>query len=142
MAPTTPVEIVTTFLRAFERFEFDVMPAFMDDDVQLLLPTAPAGIERELIGREAFTAFLHQVKLVWKDFKIVRFDVNAFEDSETRVLAEYTSEGTNVDGTPYRNTYATLVEVVDGKITVFQEFFDPAPLANAIQILAAASQSA
>jgi ketosteroid isomerase-like protein len=82
------------------------------------------------------------VKLVWKEFKLARLDVNTLADSETRVLAEYTSEGTNVDGTPYRNTYATLVEVVDGKITVFQEFFDPAPLANSMKILAAASQTA
>jgi uncharacterized protein len=142
MAPATPVDVVTTFLRAFERFEFDTMPDLMADDVRLVLPTAPAGVERELVGKEAFTAFLHQVKLVWKEFRLARCDVHALAGSHTKVLAEYTSEAANVDGTPYRNNYVTLVDVVDGKIAVFQEYFDPAPLANAMSILAAASKSA
>lgn len=141
MSSQNPVEVVTEFLRAFERFELDAMPPLMDDQVRLLLPTAPAGVEREFVGKDAFTAFLDQVKLVWKKLTLVTLEVHPFGDDPTRVLAEYSSNGQNVDGSVYENTYATLIQVQNGKITVFQEFFDPVPLANAMSLLAAQADS-
>ncbi|HEX9833980.1 MAG TPA: nuclear transport factor 2 family protein [Mycobacterium sp.] len=141
MSESTPVELVTDFLRSFERFDFDAMPSMMTDDVRLLLPTAPEGVEREIVGREAFTAFLHQVKSVWTSLTLVECDVHAMVDDPTRVVAEYSSRGLNVDGSTYSNTYVTIVDVRAGKIAVFQEFFDPVPLGNAMQILAARMNS-
>ncbi len=132
----TPVELVTDFLRAFERFDFDAMPPMMADDVRLLLPTAPEGVQREIVGREAFTSFLHQVKSVWTTLSLVECDVHALVDDPSRVVAEYSSRGLNLDGSTYSNTYVTIVDVKAGKIAAFQEFFDPVPLGNAMRIFA------
>lgn len=137
MSSDTPAAVVTRFLRAFECFDFDTMSSLMDDHVRLSLPTAPAGVQREIVGKAAFTGFLSHIEKAWRKFSLAQCDVHPLADDPNRVIAAYTSDGQNADGSPYRNSYLTMVEVRQGKVTSFQEFFDPEPLAAAIGIAAA-----
>ncbi|QLL06357.1 nuclear transport factor 2 family protein [Mycobacterium vicinigordonae] len=126
------VVLVTEFLRAFERFDFAAQLQLMADGIRLRLPTAPSGLPREVLGCDAVGRFLEEVAQVWPRFSLARCEVHAFADDPGRVVASYASDAENVDGTPYRNSYLALASVEDGKIATFEEFFDPAPMSEAL----------
>jgi ketosteroid isomerase-like protein len=51
------------------------------------------------------------------------------------VVAHYTSHGTLLDGSPYDNSYLSLVTVRCGRIVRWIEFCDPAPLVQGIRTM-------
>ena len=69
-------------------------------------------------------------------------DVHAFADDPTRIVAEYASEGTMVDGRPYQNRYLTLATVRDGLIQEWTEYSDPAPIERALAAVRAVATAA
>jgi ketosteroid isomerase-like protein len=51
--------------------------------------------------------------------------VHSLTAEEDRVVAEFTSEGTLVNGDTYHNEYLFLFRVRDGRIAYVGEYFDP-----------------
>lgn len=99
---------------------------FADDGV-LQCPFAPSGALHRLTGREAIVDYHRQLAAV--------------QGSDGMVLtADHTSPGgpalleyegmvrNNRDGSTYRQKYVAVVEVDDGHLTLFREYWNPLPL--------------
>jgi len=65
-------------------------------------------------------------------------ELHAFADDPTRVVGEYASDGSLVDGSPYQNRYLALGAVHDGLIQRWIEYSDPAPIERALAAVQAA----
>ncbi len=72
---------------------------------------------------------------MWAAFDLTFNEVHGLAGDNTRVVAHYASEGTLIDGSPYSNSYLSLVTVEDGKIVCWIEFCDPAPLERGVAVL-------
>jgi len=135
----SPKAVVERFLAAMSRLDVDAMFAELADDVVCSFPTAPGG-PQEIRGRDTNRAFYTTtIRPMIPTFSLTRIAVHPLADDPERVVAEFASEGSLVDGGPYRNTYLALVTVCDGKIAFYQEFSDPAPIERGVAALRAAN---
>jgi ketosteroid isomerase-like protein len=137
----SPKAVAERFLSAMSRLDIDAVFEVLADDVVCSFPTAPGG-PQEIRGRDTNRAFYTTtIRPMIPTFSLTRVAVHPLADDPERVVAEFASEGSLVDGVPYRNTYLALVTVRDGKIARYQEFSDPAPLQRGVTALQAAGQS-
>lgn len=137
----SPQAVVERFLRAMSRLDIDAQFAELADDVVCAFPTAPGG-PQEIRGRDTNRAFYTTtIRPLLPTFSLTRIAVHPLSDDPERVVAEFDSEGSLVDGSPYRNTYLALVAVRDGRITSYQEFSDPGPIERGIAALQATGQA-
>lgn len=135
----SPMAAVERFLQAMSRLDVEGMFAELAPDVVCAFPTAPVG-PQEIAGRETNRAFYSTViRPMTPTFAITRMESHAFDDDPTRVVVEYASEGTMVDGSPYQNRYLALGTVRDGLIRRWTEYSDPAPIARALAAVQAAA---
>lgn len=58
----------------------------------------------------------------------ITYTVQSLTAEEDRVAAEVVSEGTLVNGQPFRNDYLFLLRIRDGRIASVREFFNPKPV--------------
>jgi uncharacterized protein len=103
----------------------DVKDEFAEDAV-LALPYAPAGTPREIAGREAIMDYISLLAdyIPPGVFTDHRFDTLASDPGH--VIAWYSAKTKLVTtGRDYENTYVTEIEIRDGKVTRYAEFFDP-----------------
>lgn len=134
-----PTAVVERFLRALSRRDVEAMFAENAPDITCAFPTAPGG-PQEIMGWDTNRAFYSTViRPMTPAFALTRIAVHALADDPERVVAEFESEGTLVDGSPYRNRYLTLGTVGDGLIQYWTEFSDPEPRARAFAAVRAAA---
>lgn len=134
----SPTAVVERFLRAMWH-DVDAMFAENAPDIICAFPTAPGG-PQEIAGWEANRAFYTSIiRPMTPTFSLTRIAVHTLADDPERVVAEFASDGSLVDGSPYRNTYLALGTVRDGKIQHWTEFSDPAPIQRAFAALQAAT---
>ena len=103
----------------------DVESEFAEDAV-LALPYAPAGTPREVVGRSAIIDYISLLGdyIPPSIFVDHRFDTLASDPGH--VIAWYSaSTQLLTTGRDYENTYVTEIEIRDGKVTRYCEFFDP-----------------
>lgn len=103
----------------------DVREDFAEDAV-LSLPYAPAGTPKIVTGRDDVISYIN---LLADYIKPGIFEGHVFDtlagDPGT-VVAQYSASTTLLTtGQPYENTYVTLITIRDGKVTRYEEFFDP-----------------
>jgi hypothetical protein len=70
-----------------------------------------------------------------------KITIHSLTAEEDRVVAEFTSEGTLVNGDLYHNEYLFLFRVRDGRIAYVGEYFDPAVVREKIAPAMAAAMS-
>ena len=70
------------------------------------------------------------------------YDVRSIVADDTRAAADVHGSGALPDGKIYRNDYAHLFDLKDGKITRIAEFFDPKPVEDLIMPLLMAAMTA
>ena len=133
----TPIAAVERFLRAMSRRDVDAMFAELAPDVLCAFPTAPGG-PQEIRGWDTNRAFYTAIRPMWSSFALTRIAVHALADDPERIVAEFASDGSLVDGSPYCNSYLALGTVRDGMIQQWTEFSDPAPLQRGLAALHAA----
>jgi uncharacterized protein len=103
----------------------DVERDFAEDAV-LALPYAPAGTPREIAGRTAIIDYISLLAdyIPQGIFVDHRFDTLAKDPGH--VIAWYAaSTQLLTTGREYANTYVTEIEIRDGKVTRYTEYFDP-----------------
>ena len=135
---TSPTSVAKRFLTANKSLDVDGMFAEIDEDAVWRFPAGPPGAPREVRGKSINRAFFESIRPMWKTFDLTFFEVHALADDPDRVVAYYASSGSLIDGSPYRNTYLSLVQVSDGKIVEWIEFCDPEPLKRGAAVLEAA----
>jgi uncharacterized protein len=103
----------------------DVREDFSEDAV-LALPYAPVGTPKETVGRDEVVRYIAQLRDYIPAGIFVDHDFDTLAGDPTLVVARY-SATTNLltTGRPYENTYVTLITVRDGKVTRYEEFFNP-----------------
>jgi ketosteroid isomerase-like protein len=139
---TSATLVVQRFLTANKRLDVDGMFAEIDDDAVWRFPAGPQGAPPEVRGKSVNRAFFESMRPMWKTFDLTFAEVHALADDPERVVAFYASSGSLIDGSPYRNTYLSLVRVNNGKIVEWIEFCDPEPLKRGAAVLQAATTPA
>jgi len=135
----TPLAVVERFLQAMSRLDVDGMFAAQAPDIVCVFPTAPGG-PQEIRGWETNRAFYATViRPMTPTFTITRMELHAFADDPARIVVEYASDGSLVDGSPYQNRYLSLATVRDGLIQRWTEYSDPAPIERAFAAVRAVS---
>ena len=125
-------EAVRTFLSSLEEKDMEKFASVWADDAVQDMPYSPAGHPKRVVGKN------NLVKLYsgWPqnsgeaDFtsQLVFYPMR---DPET-VFVEYKGDVEVIPtGRQYKQTYGGLFHVVDGKIKLFREYYDPAPFARA-----------
>ncbi len=124
------VEAVRTFLLALEEKDMEKFATVWADDAVQDMPYSPEGHPKRVVGRDELVKFYSG----WPenageaDFTshLVFYPM---QDPET-IFAEFRGDVEVVPtGRRYKQTYGGFFHVVDGKITLFREYYDPAPFA-------------
>jgi ketosteroid isomerase-like protein len=103
----------------------DVRNDFADDAV-LSLPYAPEGTPREVTGREAIIDYIGLLRDYIPAGIFVGHTFDTLAGDPNQVVARYSaSTELLTTGNAYENTYVTLIDIRDGKVTRYTEFFDP-----------------
>ena len=126
---------VTAFLEANTVLDVDGMFAVIDPDAVWEFPAGPPGAPRRVQGWQNNRDFFEMLKPMWADFALTRWEVHPVAGDPSLVVAHYASHGTLLDGSPYQNSYLSLVTVRSGRIVRWIEFCDPAPLARGIGVM-------
>ncbi|NMO13505.1 nuclear transport factor 2 family protein [Pyxidicoccus fallax] len=96
---------------------------FAEDGV-LEFPYGPEGFPKKVTGKGELYAYMKNFP---RHFQ-VRFTGLRFHETTdpSLVVAEFSSEGKALEtGRPYNQTYISLVETRDGKITRYVDFWNP-----------------
>lgn len=134
----TPKAITERFLEAMSRLDTEAMFDELAPDVTCEFPACPAGAPREFCDRDSIKQFFStMIRPMWIAFSLTHIEVHALVGDQQQVVANYASEGLLVDGSPYHNTYLSMFRVRHGKIELWREYFDPAPLACGVAALQA-----
>lgn len=100
------------------------------EDIVFQFPFAPDGAVRELRGREVLAAYLP------KAGRLINFEsmspaiTHRYDDGETFVL-EFSCKGAGAAGR-YDQTYISVIEVRNGRITQYRDYWNPLVLLNAV----------
>ncbi len=130
--PTTDgaATVAQRFLERLGAMDVDgALDCFAEDAVQEL-PFAPEGFPRRLDGIDALRRQYGGLPNAYRSMAFPVDAVRAMADPEW-LLLEYRGAIELVVGGRYDNRYAGLFHVVDGRIRLFREYFDPIVLARA-----------
>ncbi len=106
--------------------------AMCAEDILFELPYAPEGAVRELRGRDALLAYLPKVGdlIAFESMSLHR--VLAASDCETFTL-EFSCKGAHPEtGARYDQDYISVVQVQDGKIIHYRDYWNPLILLSAV----------
>jgi ketosteroid isomerase-like protein len=136
---TSPRAVVERFLTANGSLDVDAMFQEIGPDAVWSFPAGPPGAPREIRGKDINRAFFESIRPMWGTFDLTFVEVHPLADDPDRVVAFYASTGSLIDGSPYSNTYLSLVTVHGGEIVQWIEFSDPEPLKRGAAVLQAAN---
>ncbi len=123
-------EAVRRFLTSLENKDAQLLASVWADDAVQDMPFSPEGHPKRVTGKEAIV----DLYAAWPDVagdadftsELVFYPM---QDPET-VFAEFRGRVDVIPtGREYRQTYGGLFHVVDGRIRLFREYYDPAPFA-------------
>lgn len=135
------VELAPRFYYALAAADTDGALALAHRDLELQIPTAPRGVPRVVTGHEGLAGMISNISRTWTDLNVEVTEVHAYADDPNRGVAEAEVTATNCDGSRYVNHYIVLVEIADGLIRRWEEYYDPAPMVAAIDALRARARA-
>jgi ketosteroid isomerase-like protein len=121
--PTTDTEIVGRVITAMGVLDVDEVRRWVADDLVLELPFRAGGFPTTLVGEDAH-AFMRLVDKLFERMDFYDIVVHGATPSGV-IAAEYKSNGLTKTGKPYPNVYAAFLEVRDGKVIRWREYFNP-----------------
>jgi ketosteroid isomerase-like protein len=123
--------LVAEVFARLQAMEIERLLDLFADDMVLEMPVRGAGGPERLEGKEAVGAFLRRFPQIFRRLDFVAHTEYPMADPSL-VAAEYRSEGEAHTGLPYRNVYAAIFRVRDGKIVLWREYFNPIVINNAL----------
>lgn len=122
-------QVVERFFTSLENMDIQAFMKVWMDDAHQIMPLSPEGFPRELVGKAAIH---NQYKGLPENFTSMRFprSIAATDDPNT-VIVRYQGIIPLKAGGTYANNYVGILEVKDGKLQTFTEYFDPHLLAQA-----------
>lgn len=117
-------QIAVQALNLLSARDFDGLRAILSPNVRLDWPYHYSGSPVVIEGADAFMDAVRVIK-VFQELEIVLVDVNELNQTGTTII-EARSRGTySTDRPNYTNHYIFVLTVVDGKVTVWREFYNP-----------------
>lgn len=104
------------------------------EDAVWEMPFAPAPVPRVIEGRAAIGHFADWLFAVAPDLHILRISIAETEDPAVVVVEMQMASTLAINGRAYANTYCTIMRVVDDKIALFREYFDPNVVVDAFTL--------
>lgn len=101
------------------------------DDAVWEMPFAPAPLVTEVPGRALIGHFVDWFFGAAPDLRITSLDIQDTTDPELFVLELQGEATVAASGRTYANTYCTHMRIVDGRVSVFREYFNPAAVMDA-----------
>ncbi|HTK62493.1 MAG TPA: nuclear transport factor 2 family protein [Pseudonocardia sp.] len=135
------VELAPRFYYALAAADIRGALALAHPHLELRIPTAPRGVPSVVTGHEGLAGMISNISRTWSDLEVVVTEVHAYSDDPNRGVAEADVAAVNCDGSRYRNHYIVLVEIADGLIRRWVEYYDPAPMVVAIDALRAQARA-
>ena len=123
------MQLVRDYIAGINAWDFDAMREILAQDFVFEQMYAPPGMQGYLEGREALLEFQKTFVDTIKTENLHDLHLETLHSDPGEVLATYKSDMEFADPSiEYRNTYICHFTVRDGRITRFQEYFDPVPL--------------
>jgi ketosteroid isomerase-like protein len=98
------------------------------------MPFAPDPLPKVIEGQKVIGHFADWLFAIAPDLRVVELSIEETKDPAL-VLMEVRLTSTLADsGRPYANTYCSLMRIVDGKIKLFREYFDPTVVLDAFGV--------
>lgn len=122
--------LVRRFLAALEQKDIDGFLELWHDDAVQEMPFAPPGFPDRLEGKAAIA---QQYGGLPDSMSRLRFPIDNLQTLEGPewVLAEFRGDIELLAGGKYDNRYVCLFHIVDGRVRLYREYFDPIVLARA-----------
>jgi ketosteroid isomerase-like protein len=125
--------VVTRYIDAINRWDFDVKRELLAEDAVFEMPYAPEGFERTITGRDKIIAFVETVPAIVDAENLHDVRLETYHSDPGEIVAEYRSDMViKPTNAPYRNKYVSRFTVRDGRITRFAEYYDPIRLVVAL----------
>lgn len=134
---TGKLTVARRLVNAFANADLDGVLREVTEDFAMEMPAAPRGAQRLITGQADIATLIGHVTTTWKGVRLLRLEVHPLADDPNRLMAEYALEGTNLDDSTYRNSYVTVITFDGDKVSRFVEYFDPAPITQALDALRA-----
>jgi ketosteroid isomerase-like protein len=135
MRALDPISVTKQFIDALFDLDIDALGRSVSEDFVVELPAAPSMMRKLIAGREEFLSYVGGATAVWTSLSLTHCELHATADDPHRVYVECESEGVNIDGSPYRNTYIARAIVCHGLVARYREMNDPQPIIDSVSRL-------
>ncbi|ALC81919.1 MULTISPECIES: nuclear transport factor 2 family protein [Bacillus] len=121
-------EIMQLFTDRFIRKDYEAMLDLFDEEVIFEFPYAPKPYPKQLEGKAALKQHLDLLENVLVITSFTTPIVHVSADSPV-FFTQFEASGTILaEGKPYEQQYISVVEVKDGKIVRYQDYWNPLAL--------------
>jgi ketosteroid isomerase-like protein len=126
------MRLVREYIDGINAWDFDGMRAMLAEDFVFEQMYSPPGMRRLFEGRDVLLEFQKTFVDTIKTENLHDLHLETLHSDPGEILATYRSDMEFADPSiEYRNEYICRFSVRDGRITRFQEYFDPVPLITA-----------
>ena len=108
-------KIVNTFFEVFNARDMDMMAELLHEDAELYFPKT-----QPLIGKDRILKFL---SILFRQYPELTFEIQRTVCEVNKAAVHWTNKGRSRKNEPYQNEGATILEMVDDKITFISDFF-------------------
>ncbi len=126
-------EILNTFQNSLLEQDIERWLDLFEEDAVFEFPYAPEDFPKRLAGKAEIRAHVEGLPNL---LKIDKFSsLNLYTDSnKSTIIAEYNCDGTATQtGKPYPQTYISVIELHDGKIKRFKDYWNPLIVLESVQ---------
>lgn len=120
------IELAHRVITTCGKFEPELVRHDLDEGVAFVLPYTADGDPVVISGREDVIAFILEVADHIPAGEFAEHTYDTLHGDPGVVVARYTLDTKLLStGLPYRNEYLTLITIVDGKVTRYEELLNP-----------------
>ncbi|MGE4427267.1 MAG: nuclear transport factor 2 family protein [Solirubrobacteraceae bacterium] len=98
------------------------------------MPFAPAPVPEVVAGRVLIGHFADWLFAAVPDLRLVSFDARETADPQVILIEMQMTSPVTYTGRTYANTYCSLMRIVDGRVALFREYFDPTVVLDAFGV--------
>ena len=124
-------EILEVFQSSLIAQDYEKWLSLFSEDAVFEFPYAPAGYTQRLAGMEEIRNYMYEFPKLMNILSFSSPDLIVYKDT---IVAEYTCDAVMTGtGKPYRQTYISVINIRDGKITRFKDYWNPMIVLEAVK---------
>jgi ketosteroid isomerase-like protein len=130
---STPGEVFATAMTAISSGDVEGWLAQCTDDVVVEFPFAPPGRPRRVAGRDAVGQYLKAYPGQIEFDEVTNLDVHQTVDPDTAVIEMTATGRVKATGAPYEMSYVVVLKTVDGRMSLYRDYWNPLVALEALQ---------